>query len=53
MPQVHRLVVQLAARGVDAPEISRITGIPVEAVKVILRSPLAQAEIAREVLVAS
>jgi hypothetical protein len=46
-PGVHRLLLELASQGVSAREIARATGIPERAVELILRSPLAQGELAR------
>jgi hypothetical protein len=45
--QAHRRLVLLMKAGVSPENISHITGIPVAAVMVIMRSPLATAEAAR------
>lgn len=45
--QAHLELVKLARLGVSQVKIARVTGIPLAAVAVILRSPLAQAEVVR------
>jgi len=47
IPGAHLELLKLARRGVAVELIARATGIPAAAVVVILRSPLAQAELAR------
>jgi len=46
-PGVHLQVLQLARRGTSLLEIATVTGIPVAALAVILKSPLAAAELVR------
>ncbi len=43
----HLELLKLARRGTTVERIAKVTGIPAAAVVVILRSPLAQAELAR------
>lgn len=47
MAQVHLEMLRLARRGASVQEIAAATGIPAAAIAVILRSPLAQAELVR------
>jgi len=46
---LHRRVLILASQGVPCEVIALTTGVPFSAVELILRSPLAQAEVARMV----
>ena len=43
----HLELLRLARLGASLQKIAEVTGIPVAAVQVILRSPLAQAELVR------
>ena len=47
MAQLHLHVLEMRRAGASLEEIARVTGIAVAALAVILRSPLAQAELAR------
>jgi hypothetical protein len=44
---VHRVIIKLAKEGVSLEEIARQTSVPLAAVKNILASPMARAEVAR------
>ena len=44
---VHLEMLRLASEGATASQIAKVTGVPAAAVVVILRSPMAQAELAR------
>lgn len=47
MANIHRQIVDFARLGLTEKAIAKVTLVPQAAVAVILRSPLAQAEVAR------